>query len=301
MPKQVGNVTKASRMLQVYEVLKRKGRCTADDIATGVALALDIDSGDKNFRRTIYRDLKEFTIDNTIQVEYFTPDGIKIEPGEEDNYKNIRAEYFLMGSESLIMGGGLVQNIGGLFYPARLGAVNWQIRNVNKGFIANMFHLTFATVQHPLLALCIPKDEIPAKVIFGRPSQADTYRPTEQYLESQYGRRAALFYYPERTLSRPKEGGPDGHGIVEWIDEDHVHMKDLGSSTGCYWAPANPDDESQFLATWDNHTADSTVELARHPLRIKRDWQPIDETGIQLKTPVYGRFGDFNFYLTKAK
>ncbi len=294
MPKQVGNVTKATRMLQVYEVLKRKGRCTAEDIANAVALSLSIDTDDKNFRRTIYRDLKEFAQDNTIQVDYYTPDGKQIEAGQEDQFKNVRAEYYLTGGESLVLGGGLVTDLGGSFVPAKPGVVEWQFRDVSKGFVPEMIHFVFASVRSPFTALCLPHDEAPAKVLIGRQARPGTYTPNPSDIEKAYGRRSAFFYYPEKTLSRPKENGPDGHGIIEFLSEKEAHIKDLGSSTGSYWAVA---DGEEFSQSWANVNNDSTFEVTLHPLRANRDWQPIPEGGLKVEFPVFCKFGDFAFYL----
>lgn len=89
------SITKAERMILVLESLKAMGRGTAEEVLKKVARQAHLDSQDKNLKRNIYRDLKDLANRGEIELDYFTPAGEKIEPGDEEEHKNLRAEYYL--------------------------------------------------------------------------------------------------------------------------------------------------------------------------------------------------------------
>lgn len=290
MPKQPGDLSKAGRMLLVWEAVKSLGRAAPDDVLRSVARQMDIPVDDKNFRRNIYRDLKGFSETGQLQVEYFTPDGTLIPPDEESNFANLRVEYFVPEAQEQVQGHGLLKERGGYFAPSLQRRIKWRIQFLEGAGFDGHISFAFETNDHLFLTLQVPIDELPVKLLIARnPGSLDKHPPTK-VLDEILGLRYGVLYLNNRTLSRPDTGTKVGHALIEVGREgDSVRITDLGSKSGTYWAPSS----KGFLEELKSHsTQDATLNPGSSLSSQNIAWIKL-QPGEKYPLPVFVRLGGF--------
>ncbi|MCC7406071.1 MAG: hypothetical protein IT288_16885 [Bdellovibrionales bacterium] len=241
MPKQPGDLSKAGRMLLVWDAVKSLGRASPDDVLKAVARQMDLPSDDKNLRRNIYRDLKSFSDSGQLGVEYFTPDGAPITPDEEGSFANVRVEYFIQEAQARVPGHGLLEERGGLFVPSTQRDIGWRIQVLQQDNLSGFVSFIFETRDHSFLNLQVPLAELPVKVLIARDPGAESKRTPFDVLNEILGLRYGVLYLNNRTLSRPEGSGKVGHALVEITrDGKAARITDLGSKSGTFWAPSTP-------------------------------------------------------------
>ncbi|MCB0383863.1 MAG: hypothetical protein KDD43_00615 [Bdellovibrionales bacterium] len=257
MPKQPGDLSKAGRMLLVWEAVKMLGRATPDDVFKSVARQMDIPFDDKNFRRNIYRDLRTFSDSGQLGVEYFTPDGAPISPDEEASFANVRVEYFIQEAQESVTGHGLLEERGGSFIPSGQRKIKWRIQLFEQSSLDGHISFIFEGRDHLFLTLQVPIDELPIKILVARDPGAEDKRPPREVLDEILGLRYGVLYLNNRTLSRPEGTGKVGHALIEVTKTGKtVRITDLGSKSGTHWAPST----TEFIEELKNHGAqDATL------------------------------------------
>jgi len=202
MPKQIKDKNKSTRMKYALDAIEHHGRCSHKEISTFVANKIDADPDLSSFKKAIHNDIKDLIKDHLIGIEYFMPSGEPIPLGEEEEHKNKRTQYFIIGGEAQINGGKLLKKFNAFFRPQKLSSPTWTIKKLSSlkdfnsmkvGMILNFngFHYILET----------NKDELPCRIAVSRNSD---YVISQDVLEDQFGKRTSLLLLPWMFLSSSK-------------------------------------------------------------------------------------------------
>ena len=290
MPKQPGDISKAGRMLLVWEAVQALGRATPDGVFRAVAKKMNISPDDKNLRRNIYRDLKSFSNSGKLYVEYFTPDGVLIPPDEESDHGSVRLEFFIPDAQGDIPGHQLLMDRGGLFTPSKQRKIKWSIQFLEQAKLEKHITIIFETPDHHFLTLQFPRDELPVKLLIARNPGSTAKHPPPQVLDEILGLRYGVLFLKNRTLSRPETGSKVGHALIEISDDGkYLRITDLGSKSGTQWSPTT----LEFLEELNTmHRIDATLQPDAGLAGQKITWNDLDHEE-EYSLPVMVRMGGF--------
>jgi len=223
VPKQIKDKNKSTRMKYALDAIESYGRCSHKEITEFVAKKIDANQKLPSFKKAIHNDIKDLIKDHHICVEYFTPAGEPIPIGEEDIHKNKRTQYFIIGGESQIKGGSLLNNVGAFFRPQRISSPSWQITNAkNKNTPQKKQLCILFRINNKSFSLETDKDQLPFKIVIAR---KDHYIPSDVEIEREFGSRASLLLLPWQFISSPKSNDKLGHFVISFNEfEDKVQV-----------------------------------------------------------------------------
>ena len=189
---------------------------------------------DEAFKRSVHRDLKALCSSNVLGADYYTPSGELIAPGDEDQYTNLRVEYFLVTELSQEITGAnyLKENSGDIVGTKVLcSALNFsnRLESVPK----NSYVLSIEILPGKHLHLWLALDERPVSMVFSRLSpklQTNTFKSNAL---KNLRPRECLVLLPDQAISSTKETGDGGHCKIALLaTEDTVLIQDLNSRHG---------------------------------------------------------------------
>lgn len=203
MPKQIKDKNKSTRMKYALDAIEHNGRCSHKEISEYVARKIDANPTLSSFKKAIHNDIKDLIKDHHIGIEYFTPAGDPIPLGEEDNYKNKRTQYFLIGGEGQIKGGKLLKRFNSMFVPQQISSPSWEILKLTStGSITSGKIGIILTILGHSYIIQTNKDELPCRIAVAR---HNNYLPSQEVLGGQFGKRTSLLLLPWKFLSSSKE------------------------------------------------------------------------------------------------
>lgn len=182
------------------QALERHGKCSHKEISQFVANKLDANSSDKSFKKNIYNDLDGLIGDNVVSVEYRTRDDELIPLGEEDNYKNKRnCFYYLIGSDTDFLGGGLLKKAGIKFQKQKSSLPQWKVSDVRTKDqpTEDVVCLLFKS-QNKYLCLEAPLLDLPANIVVGGVGNTT---PDVEIIDKNFGGKTSLLLFPSEFLS----------------------------------------------------------------------------------------------------
>jgi hypothetical protein len=293
MLKKLNTNTKSERMILIWNCVKELGRSTPEVIAKDLAKRLNIDADDKNFKRNIYRDLKGFVNSGILDVEYFTPAGEKIQPGDEDTHPNLRIEYFVPGAISGFPGSGLLAKNGIHFFKQKSNVIDWYASELQNGVADQKFVLLARSLAGRVCGLFADRDQLPIKITFGRfPDDSNAMSAILANIEQQYGLRSSACFTTDSSMSRAGKENRLAHGLIETEKSgDTLKISDLNSSRGTEWAAAPADVLNRVLSLASN---DTTLANNENPFSDNGlSWQNVNGTVTGVPMPAFIKFGDF--------
>ena len=230
MPKQIKDKNKSTRMRYALDAIEHHGRCSHKEITEFVANKIDTDPELSSFKKAIHNDIKDLIKDHHIGIEYFTPAGEPIPLGEEDNHKNKRTQYFMIGGEGQIKGGSLLEKVSAFFRPQKISSPAWQIFDVkNKSYPQSSQICLLFRINNKSFSLETDKDQLPFKIVVAR---KDQYIPSTEEIEKDFGSRASLLLLPWQFISSPKKGDKLGHFVLDFKETNGVVQMDLAFIQG---------------------------------------------------------------------
>lgn len=295
MPKQPFDVPKTLRAIYVWEAVKSLGRGSPESVFKIVSQKLGADPQDANFRRTIYRDLKALADAGDLGVDFFTPDGVKLDADQLDEAKNLRAEYYMLSGEGLIQGGSLLEQAGGQLLLPDKCLVNWRAMDLANGSIPNAFSFVFEAGSGHHLSLNCKLDERPLKLLVARnlPQERQTF-PDSALLGGKFGPRSAMLFMLDSSLSRSSPGGRVAHAMITLGQTvDQIELEDFSSSGGTYYCQAEPSTIETLLAVASSR---ETIPGSHRPLGRDREWKPV-EGQQSVPLPAILKLGSFRCFV----
>lgn len=221
MPKQIKDKNKSTRMKYALDAIEHHGRCSHKEISIYVANKIDADPDLSSFKKAIHNDIKDLIKDHLIGIEYFMPSGEPIPLGEEEEHKNKRTQYFIIGGEAQITGGKLLKRFNASFRPQKLSSPTWTIKKLSSiknfdqtkvGMILNFNGFNYLLETN--------KDELPCRIAVSRNSD---YVISQDILETQFGKRTSLLLLPWMFLSSSKSDKPC-HFIIDFTLDDNSQI-----------------------------------------------------------------------------
>ena len=204
-------------MRYVLDAIEHHGRCSHKEIVIFVANKIDADPKLASFKKAIHNDIKDLIKDYSIGIDYFTPAGKPIPLGGEDDHKNKRTQYFKIGGEGQIKGGSLLEKVSALFRPQKISSPTWKVANVQiKDFPQNSQICILFRINNKSFSIETERDQLPFKIVVAR---KDSYIPTAEEIEKEFGVRTSLLLLPWQFISAPKKGDKLGHFVFNFIED----------------------------------------------------------------------------------
>lgn len=267
-------------------------------IIQSVAKKIGEDPNSPTLKRNIYRDLKDLSLSQKLDVDYFSPDGRKLDLDEESLTKNVRIEYYVPGTQSELVGASLLEAAHARLMGPGLKSVDWKIMELNHVPLLNQYVLAFRAPDGKLLGLCSETDQRPLKLIIGRAPEKDLQVIDPSIVEEKYGRRAALLLLNEKSVSRSIKGERDGHVLLEiQKEENQIFVRDLSSTTGTLVATGEVFSISQLIRFYSDNL---TRTGGQDPLHGQKDWKTITASTKALPLPVFLRLGEMTLVFAKS-
>jgi len=290
-------ISKNQRMNLVIETIKTLGTGTAGDVHARVAKRQGIDVQDSAFIRSIYRDLKQLADEGRLIADIYAPDGTKIDPEQAEKAKNIRIEYRLPDSpEEQIPGWKIVRDAGGKLVPPRRD-LKWKASFLNNTSADGNFSLFFRSLNGRWVVIQLALAELPAKILFCREDESDplTHNYGDLVAES-FGLRTLTVVCADPSVSRGKESKRLGHAILT-IDRDaNIHLQDLGSKTGTYFAECP---QELLVEVFKVPTSGMTMPAFTNPFELPVDWTTVEETDVTVPQSAILRLGSYRIAILK--
>ena len=253
MPKQPGDKQIAIRIRYILEVIEQRGRLSISEIITSVAATMDIDLPNKNFRRTIERDIDNLANEPAprIGVLYFKANGEEIPFEEREQHKNIRKECYLNDGKHHIYGGHLLKEHLILFYPQQGSVPQWSVSDFSQN-IRNKRILFIFNTHKSYIALHVSVEDMPFKLIVAR-KVGKKLIPGVLEQVRKYHPKASLLLLPDSAISRVIPGVRLGHAMFEFDSRpaqghnlgpsvkelewkrNRITVRDFGSANGTYY------------------------------------------------------------------
>jgi hypothetical protein len=274
-------ISKSQRQLLLFESLKAKKRARPEDLLKTLVDHHDMIETPA-LKRAVLRDLKEFMDSHQVGVDYFTPSGSLIPPGEEEQHRNYRVEYYLLGEPgSDVAGIHMWEAIGGSFLCRSSLATSFcWTQNFEQIPKKNIY----LGIQHlsGFLFLYFSREDLPIELIFARAQSKALLGSQRTQTLAGIGRRSAVIGLPDHFTSRYQQ--KQGHGSLNFDRQgeslvlmDHNSTHGTGYSQDQQWL----DYLKSLSKGWDQ-----TSELMMPPqlVELKKSQQ-------QLPLPIYISIG----------
>jgi hypothetical protein len=237
MPKQPGDKKIETRIRYILEVIERHDRVSVSRIVEEVARHMGIKLPNKNFRRCIERDIENLENEpapQRIGCLYFKANGEEISWEERRKYKNIRKECYFRNSKHHIRGFHLLKEHLIQFYSQQGPLPEWSVSDFKLPIKKK--HLLFVFNTHKsFIALHIPMDDIPLKLIVGRKVEASLIPGILTEIRK-FHHKASLLLLPDPAISRPVLGKRLGHAMFEFNKNPHeIKITDFRSTNATYY------------------------------------------------------------------
>lgn len=305
MPRRQDQVPKQRRLELVKEVLRHEGRAKPETVMARLAERMSCDVGE--IRRLVYSDLKELSERVEVFEFRYTPSGELLEDYDPEVHRNTVVEYALQESNEVILGGGLLQERGGLMIPSPRMCRYWKLKitkevklgesrdkNAAQRWPAISFEL-----GEDILTLSLDPDAIPASLTIGRtPSDSVIFSSSDLgKVKSILGKRESYVFLPVKSVSRFKGEERRGHFSIEFKDTDSAVVTDLGSSHKTFIASVGRDAVDGVAIS--SAVGDGTQQPDESPVCFKglpqseSEWRDIGTDGQSVKLPFYLKAGKF--------
>ena len=269
-------VSKNQRRIEVFQAIQKLKRARPADIIKMVAPKLGADIDNQAFKRAIHRDLKTMLDAYQLGVDYYTPAGELIEPGDEANHANLRVEYFIPSYTEANVDGvqRLIDRGGELFAAPSLEPCLHFCEKIDD-IPANSYSLSLSFLTASDLHLWLPKEDRPLKFLFARLPKKLEQSIDKMKVLSSLPKRTALILLPHKNISRLKESGDKGHCLLEFeTDENKISIYDHESTIGTQWTSLSVED---FMSP--EQTNDRTMESSMTVYQ----WEKVEQkTGLNL-------------------
>lgn len=281
--------TKNKRQIEVFLSLMKFQRARPHDITQKVARVLGADENDPAFKRAIHRDLRSLLENHQVAVDYFTPSGDPIPPGEEDTHSNLRVEYYILQQAiHQVRGGSLFSDIGGdIVCPKYLYDVIHFEENPSQ-IPKNSYQISLEVRRGQFIHLWFSKEDRPLKVYFCRKTVSANEEKEKQEILEILENRSIIVYVPDRSVSRFKNDTIQAHAQISFLrEEERVKIVDQGSSKGTYIS-------SEEFKTLDFEKTDSN-DLTVEAQTPQVSWSQIEK--IESTLPSNLKLGQFHLYI----
>lgn len=282
---------KSLRLSHVLEIIGALGKASPKDIQGRLAVRLGADQ-DEAFQRAVYRDLKELGDDGRVLVKAFTPDGEELSPEKWDETKHFRLEYSLVASDSEQIPGWKILDESGMQLITANKSMGWKAKLGAQTEVAGHFSLFIQGKASRWVALQLPIDQLPAKIIFARSGdQLANPRVLKEQTGEVFGLRAALLLTSEPTMSRNEPGRKPGHAVLTLTSNGEIKLKDFGSSNGTFTAATSERTIDDLVGNDSTRTQQIDSPLT------KVSWAPLSTGEQTLSNPAFVRLGSFTIAL----
>ena len=280
-------MSKSLRIINILQVIEALGRGTPKEIQIRTAARLNEDPDDPNFKRNIYRDLKELTDQGKLTAYYSSPDGapLDFEDGEPD--KNVRIEYCLtdLDDHGKILGWKLLKAAGFEFEKGPQSAISWKATNPAQWDSEKAhFQLLYQEPNGKILSLSVPWEDRPFQLIIGRQSDKKLLSPLPQ--------RASYLYVSEPTVSRNDGKSRLGHCQISATKDGSILIADLKSSSGTFYEELDLDVLKQ---NWPERHSDQTRKRADLP--DPENLKKITDQEVEVRTSTLLRLGNLQIFI----
>lgn len=225
---------KNNRQIEVYRAMTMLKRGRPADVIRMVAPLLEQDENDAAFKRAVHRDLKSLMHSNQIGVDYYTPAGDLIPPGEEDQHQNVRVEYFLLSHmDQEVTGYQRFHELGGDMISHSV--INSALR-FSEDFDkvpVNSYRISIEMRTGFFIQLWFPREDRPIKLIFARASQEMSQKSVKEEVFNKIDKRTAVILLPNKSVSRLKSDEISGHCELQFTkEENQIILTDHKSHNG---------------------------------------------------------------------
>lgn len=297
MAKKDLEIAKNLRLLYVWEAVHALKRASPESVLVHVANRLGVSSDDANFKRNIYRDLKALAAAGKLDAVYSTPDGVPISLDEEESFKNVRVEYSVRGGEGSIIGGGLITGLGAVFYPPPGDLVQWNALELTSGLPRGYLVLVMLAPNHKYVALSAPLADRPFGLVMARkPDKETLHKENMSSLQNQFGRRTALLYLSEKSISRGFTNERLGHCLVE-LTADACCIRDFNTTGGTQWATIESSTLAYLLGV---ARANETISHQLSPFSTNSEWHAVSAEPVSVSLPCLIRLGQYTSLLCQT-
>lgn len=255
---------KRIRLLYVMEAMDRLKVATPRDILTQLSQQFNLSEEDANFKRSIYRDLKNLAEQGKLHVRTLAADGVELPPEEWDESKNIRLEYSIHGQESSFVGIGLIEEMGAQIILPQKRKLNFRVSSLHKANLERNLNLIFKGHLGKILTLQLPQEDFPARLLILRSHHEETdHKRFIAEIEERFGFRTAVLFVPDPTVSRYQAGVRAGHALITIDHKRVLTVSDFASSSGSKWSNL---DKSEIEALLNTQQSKSTIAPSESPL-----------------------------------
>jgi hypothetical protein len=287
----MSDIGKTARVMSVWEVVVEAGQATPIEIHQRVSSRLGVPFDDPNFKRNIYRDLKQLADQGRLKVKYFSPSGEEIVPDDAENLKNTRIEY-CAGEWKVdqISGHRILEDSSFQFVKPTALSMDWRVRLLQKTTdLDGSISLIVRGPSGKTFAFQLPADEIPAKIVVGR----KTEKELEQHLlgddlQEAFGRRTCALFSPDASVSRALRGTRLGHALLSVTSQRELSIQDLGSSSGTHWNSLRQEQLDEFVAQL---VTERTISDVVDPFADSMAWNLVPPNGTNVKGPAIVKMG----------
>ena len=274
--------------------MQKVKRARPHDIIQLVARNVGADENDAAFKRAIHRDLKSLLETHEVGVDYFTPAGDPIPPGEEDKHANIRVEYrLLQQADTQIRGSQFFTDAGGSILASTEVKESIHFESNPKKIPKGSYHIAVEMGFGSFIHIWFNEDERPLKVVFARLSTQQNYNEIHKKFEAEKPKRTLILIVGNKSVSRLDEENWEGHGYLDFTrDLGKVALHDTGSSKGVRIAEETSLDS--FSLT-DLYVEDGTIESFEADL----NWRDVVSEN-HLELPCHIQVGKLHTFVQKV-
>ncbi len=208
------------------------------DVIRMVAPLLDQDASDPAFKRAVHRDLKSLMHSNQIGVDYYTPAGELIPPGEEEGHQNVRVEYYLLTHmDQEITGYQRFSELGGdMIAKPVLNSVIKFNEHLNEVPV-NTYRISLEMRTGFFIHMWMAKEDRPVKLIIARTSKEMSQKSAREMVLGKLDARSLVLLLPNKAVSRLKVEDMTGHCEIDFTKkEEEVLLNDHNSHNGTFKA-----------------------------------------------------------------
>jgi hypothetical protein len=203
---------KDKQQLLIKEIVKSAGTLDSAAIKERVCAKLGI-SMDEYAKPTYLRHLKELVDTSELQIE--SRDGKNLYSVEADGTE-------IQGSKYVLNRGGKINvpkivSVAGV--SIKEGSINSSEREIS----------IFFEMNYTLLCLNVSRDAFPFKLHLSRVKEV---KEKQEILKTVHGQRTIFLEVPVTKVSAFKDETQTGHLIIEFLNENEIEIKDLGSTNG---------------------------------------------------------------------
>lgn len=272
---QIAGISKAERVACLLEILKGSGGLSTPEIVDRLIRRIGLgneSAARKSVYSTVYRDLTELERSGRLTVLKEAPDGLRVNPEDEDldpkKTRGSKAIWSLSTSERGVSGSNLLAEIGGILLANDSLLDEMKIEEVTPNFKIkpDRFYVAFS-VGPIILALSVCWIARPIKILIGRRTPDFESDAKRQALQDSLGRTGVALLLPLQTLSGFVETRT-GHYSIELDRSGEVRLSDLGSTNGTEVLAASNEAARRGIRLLENFTVHTLKQSRNRPFEL---------------------------------